>query len=46
MRNDEDFNNFFDTVVKKAAAHSFVTSPVLQRKWKLNPRYDYGDAAV
>jgi hypothetical protein len=26
MRNDEDFNNFFDTVVKKAAAHSFVTS--------------------
>ena len=40
MRN----NNFFDMVQKKATAHSFIKPPVLKRKRKLNPRYDYGKA--
>ena len=46
IRNDIDFDNFFNTVVKKAGAHSFIEPPVLQRKRKPNPRYDYGNAVA
>ncbi len=44
MRNDKNFDNFFDVVQKKATAHSFIKPPVLKRKRKPNPRYDYGEA--
>jgi hypothetical protein len=44
MRNDNSFDNFFDIVEKKATAHGFIKPPVLKRKRKPNPRYDYGEA--
>ena len=48
-RNDGDFNRFFETVLEKAnlkRTYSFVKSPVLPRKRKPNPRYDYGETAA
>ncbi len=44
MLNDKNFDNFFDVVQRKAAAHSFIKPPVLKQKRKPNPRYDYGEA--
>ena len=45
-RNDSDFNSIFETVLEKSKAHTFVKSPVLERKRKPNPRYDHGEAAA
>ena len=45
-RNDSDFNSFFENVLEKSKAHTFVKTPVLEGKRKPNPRYDHSEAAA